>query len=377
VGVNVSERHLAIIDVRSGSAFESQSGLQLNAPRIFGAYEEPRSRRAVACVLMHPTSNFMGHYLISPLARRGICCLGLNSRYVGNDAPLLMERVLQDLGAGVKFLNARGYEKIFLLGNSGGAALASFYQAQAERLTVTRAPDGTAVALEPSDLPPTAGIVLTAAHLGRSRLFEEWIDPSLVNEAQPMATDPVLDVYNPSNGPPYSPEWLSLFRAAQRERRDRIERWVWRKLHELRNTEEAPNDIAFVIHRTHADPRLLDLSIDGNDRALGSLWGNARDVNLAANSMARFSTLTGFLSQWASCSQADGPTNLARTSVPVLFFEHTADNSTFPSTREVWLRAAATRMESHALVQGNHYLAGQQHLVDETADSITAWAKTL
>jgi pimeloyl-ACP methyl ester carboxylesterase len=358
---------------------ESQSGLQMKAPRIFGAYEEPEAGtpKRLACVVMHPTSNFMGHYLLTPLARRGICCLGLNSRYAGSDTTLLMERVIQDLGGGVKFLRGLGYERVFLIGNSGGGALVSFYQAQAERLTVTHTPDGTPVALDPSDLPPVAGITLNAAHAGRSRLLEEWLDPSVVDEADSAAADPELDVYNPANGPPFAPEWVARFRAAQRARRDRIEGWAWRRLRQLRATPGAPPDMAFVIHRTQADPRLLDLTLDPNDRPAGSIWGPARDVNYAANAMGRFTTLTAFLSQWASCSQADGPTNLAKTSVPVLLFEHTADGSTFPSTRDLWMAAAEGRAELHRLVGGDHYLAGQTALIEEAADRIAAWAERL
>jgi pimeloyl-ACP methyl ester carboxylesterase len=369
-------RQLAAIDVKPGTAMESQSGLQMQAPCVFGAYEEPDGGgpKRLACVVMHPTSNFMGHYFIAPLAERGICCLGLNSRYAGSDTTLLMERVIQDLGAGVKFLQGLGYGRVFLIGNSGGGALVSFYQAQAERLTITHAPDGTPVALAPSDLPPVAGIVLNAAHPGRSRLLEEWLDPSVVQEDDPVAADPALDVYNPENGPPFAPEWVERFRAVQRARRDRIEAWTWRRLRQLRATPGAPRDMAFVIHRTQADPRLLDLSLDANDRPAGSIWGPARDVNYAANAMGRFTTLSAFLSQWASCSQADGPTNLARTSVPVLLFEHTADGSTFPSTRDMWLEAAGGRAELHRLKGGNHYLAGQPRLVEEAADRIAAWA---
>ena len=102
------ERKLAMIDVRPGATMESQSGLQMLHPRIYGAYEEPAGPRSTAVIVMHPTSNFMGHYLIAPLARRGIACLGLNTRYAGNDAVLLMERVIQDLGAGVSFLRSPG-----------------------------------------------------------------------------------------------------------------------------------------------------------------------------------------------------------------------------------------------------------------------------
>jgi len=79
------ERRLAAIDVKSGAAMESQSGLQMLRPRIYGAYEMPDTGTRTAAIVMHPTSNFMGHYLIGPLAARGIACLGLNSRYAGND----------------------------------------------------------------------------------------------------------------------------------------------------------------------------------------------------------------------------------------------------------------------------------------------------
>jgi hypothetical protein len=66
---------------------ESQSGLQMLRPRIYGAYSQPArdGGSKVAAIVMHPASNFMGHYLIAPLAERGICCMGLNSRYAGND----------------------------------------------------------------------------------------------------------------------------------------------------------------------------------------------------------------------------------------------------------------------------------------------------
>ena len=39
------ERQLAVIDVKPGSAMESQSGLQMKAPRIFGAFEKPHGPR--------------------------------------------------------------------------------------------------------------------------------------------------------------------------------------------------------------------------------------------------------------------------------------------------------------------------------------------
>jgi pimeloyl-ACP methyl ester carboxylesterase len=371
------ERKLAIIEVKPGAAMESQSGLQMKWPRIFGGYEEPDGPKRVAAIVMHPTSNFMGHYLISPLAARGIACMGLNSRYAGSDTTLLMERVIQDLGAGVKFLRDLGYERVVLIGNSGGAAVASFYQAQAENLTISDTPAGDPLELSPGDFPPVDGIVLAAAHAGRSRLFADWIDPSVIDERDPLAADPALDCYDTRNGPPFSEDFLAAFKAGQKARRERIEAWVWSRLRYLRASVSPSADEAFTVYRTHADPRLVDVSLDANDRAPGSIWGPARDVNYAANAMARFTTLTAFLSQWASCSRADGPTNLAKTSVPVLYVEYTADASTFPSTSKLWLDAAGTRGEALQLEGANHYLAGQPKLVQALADRIAGWCEAV
>src|SRR3954469_25493659 len=154
---------LAVVDVKPGAAMESQSGLQLLRPRIYGAWQEASGTKRAAAIVMHPASNFMGHYLIAPLAARGVACMGLNSRYAGNDTLLLMERVIQDLGAGVQFLRAQGYDKVVLVGNSGGASFSSFYQAQAEHLDIEHMVDGDPAHLSPQDLPPVQGLALCAA----------------------------------------------------------------------------------------------------------------------------------------------------------------------------------------------------------------------
>ncbi len=373
------ELQLAVIDVKPGAAMESQSGLQLLRPRIYGAWAQPPGHKKVAAIVMHPTSNFMGHYLIAPLAERGIACMGLNSRYAGNDSLLLMERVLQDLGAGVQFLRAQGYDTVVLVGNSGGASLSAFYQAQAEKLTIDTMLDGDPANLSPTDLPPVQGLALCAAHEGRRALMRNWIDPSVIDERDALAADPALDMYDPANGPPFTPEFLSRFKAAQQSRLARIEHWVDQRLRLVRS-QTAPGsarDEVFLVYRTHADPRCLDLSLDPNDRQPGSVWGSgaagARAVNYAASQMGRITSLTAFLSQWSSRSRADGPLNLAQTSVPVLLCSYTADQSTFPSTRAAWIEAGGARLRNIDIVGGNHYLAGQPELVTQVADEMAAW----
>ena len=368
---------LVAIDVRPGAAMDSQSGLAMLRPRIWGAFARPERARTAA-IIIHPTSNFMGHYLISPLAERGIATLGLNTRYLGNDAVLVLERAIQDLGAGVKWLRAAGFERVLLIGNSGGGALVSFYQAQAEVLTIEDTPAGDRVDLMPDDLPPADAIALNAAHLGRSRLMDTWIDPAVIDEGDLLASDPALDMFNPENGPSYSPEFMARYRAAQKARNARIEEWARRRLRQLRAVSGGPPDMAFVIQRTLADPRCLDPALDPNDRIRGtSVWGPPRAQNYAANSMGRYTSLTGYLSQWSQSSRGDGPANLARTSVPVLLLEHTADASVFPCDNDAWAQAADGRIDRHALRGGNHYLAGQPELVTEAADRIAAFVERL
>jgi pimeloyl-ACP methyl ester carboxylesterase len=377
------ELQLAVIDVKPGAALESQSGLQLLRPRIYGAWAQPPGPKKVAAIVMHPASNFMGHYLIGPLAERGVACLGLNSRYAGNDTLLLMERVIQDLGAGVQFLRRQGYDKVVLIGNSGGASLSAFYQAQAENLTIERMLDGDPALLSPQDLPPVQGLALCAAHEGRSTLMRNWIDPSVFDENDPLSANPDLDMYDPANGPPFSTEFLARFKTSQQARLARIDAWVGERLKLLRSQKVpgSPRDQVFVIHRTHADPRCLDLSLDANDREVGSVWGQgaagARAVNYAASQMGRITSLTAFLSQWSPRSRADGPSNLARTAVPVLLHTYTADSSTFPSTRDAWLAAGGSRIRNIDVQGGNHYLAGQPELVLQVADEMAAWMHAL
>ena len=377
------ELQLAVIDVQPGAALESQSGLQMLRPRIYGAWMQPPGPKRAAAIVMHPASNFLGHYLIAPLARRGIACMGLNSRYAGNDTLLLMERVIQDLGAGVQFLRAQGYDKVVLVGNSGGAALSAFYQAQAEQLDIEHMVDGDPAGLSPADLPPVQGLALCAAHEGRAFLMRHWIDPSLSDEHDGLSCDPALDMYDTRNGPPFSADFLQRFRNAQQARYQRLDQWVGQRLAHLRAQAAPgrPRDEVFVVYRTHADPRFLDLSLDANDRAVGSVWGKgadgARAVNYAASQMGRITSLTAWMSQWSPRSRADGPANLARTSVPVLLCTYTGDQSTFPSTRAAWLAAGGERIRNIDIAGGNHYLAGQPQLVEQVSDAMAEWMLAL
>jgi hypothetical protein len=370
-----------ILDVAPGAAMESQSGLQANFPRIYGALAGPRRGR-VGAIFMHPASNLMAHYLLEPFGRRGIGALGLNSRYAGNDSVLIMERVIQDLGTGVAFMRER-FDVVFLVGYSGGAALTSFYQAQAEHLTITDTPAGDPISISARDLPPVDGIVLMGGHPGRSRLMLNWLDASVIDEHDPLARDRALDIYDPANGPPFCADFVTRVRDAQRARTDRITVWAKQRLAELRSIPNGPRDEAFLVHRTYADPRFVDLSLDPNDRKLGgNRADDPRQLNYGVNNLGRYTSLTSWLSQWSLESRADGPTNIALTSVPVLQLDFTADGSVFPSDIAEWSAAIGAnrrseREEFHRIEKGNHFLKAQPHLIDLVSDLTHGWCKKL
>ncbi len=209
-----------------------------------------------------------------------------------------MERAIQDLGAGIRFLRQRGYQRIVLCGNSGGGSLAAFYQAEAEGITVATTPDGGAFDLRPEQVSPVDGMAMLAAHPGRAATMVEWIDPSVIDERDMHATDAALDMYDPANGPPYDPEWLGHYRAAQRLRNDRITDWVLARLAALDGDpdQDLIKDEPFIVYRTVADPRFLDLALDPSDRPVA----RNRRMNYGPTNRARFATLRSFLSQWSA-----------------------------------------------------------------------------
>lgn len=369
------ERQHVALPIRIGNAFETQSGLQLNAPRIYGVLAAPPGART-AGILMHPASNMMSHYLIDSLVGRGMAVLALNTRYCGGDQTLIMENVIQDLGAGVRFLRERGFARVVLLGNSGGAALTAFYQAQAESITLVDTPAGDPIDLSPEQLPPADAIVLLAGHPGRSRLMATYIDAAVIDEADPDASNFALDIY--ANGLPFCPDFIARVRQGQLARSERITHWALARLGALRAEPNGPRDEAFVVHRTYADPRFVDRSLDPNDRAPGGNRGETpQQANRSANNLGRFTTLTSWLSQWSMRSRADGPDNLARTTVPVLQLEYTADAGVFPSDVARWTKAGAGRVENHRIHGAAHYLYRQPEQLARVADLTFQWSEAL
>src|SRR5947207_486090 len=147
-------------------------------------------------VYMHPASTLQLLPMPTAMARAGVHVLCAASRFARNDTPLIMEKVILDLGAYIRHAKEKwGYEKILLCGWSGGGALALFYQSQAEKPSVKATPAGDPVDL--SGLIAADAMIFQAAHLSRPHMLVETIDPSVIDENDPDKRDVELDIYNP------------------------------------------------------------------------------------------------------------------------------------------------------------------------------------
>jgi hypothetical protein len=371
---------IVAIGLRASNIPEVGQGVQeMVNPKVYGRFADEGCSKEIAYVVLHPAVNFWNHYLVEPLNERRCAILALNSRAVNNDSTLLMERVIQDVGAGVRYLREEGYKNIVLIANSAGGPVMSLYQSQAEHLTIARTPDGDPFDIVPADLPQADGIALVGAHLGRAQKFRVTLDPSVLSETDPFGTDPELDMFNSENGPPYRPDWLMRYRTAQKARHERITEWALGKLRELRDRKRnlPARDMGFVIYRTYANPATLDGTIDPNDRpATGTIYGNAQAVNFSAAMYGRFTTLTSYLSQWSPLSVADGPTRIAETSVPVLNVRFSADEGTFPTETAIYSKMAGARCEDYTLQGARHFPFKQKdgaRIVADLADKLVDW----
>ena len=129
--------------------------------------------------------------------------------------------------------SVQGVDTVVLLGNSGGGSLMAAYQSQAKEPNVTPVA-GMRPAAGLNELPPADGYVASAAHPGRPDVLTAWMDGAVVDENDPLATDPDLDIFDQRNGPPFSPEFVDRYRAAQLARNHAITDWAENELKRVR-----------------------------------------------------------------------------------------------------------------------------------------------
>lgn len=330
-------------------------------------------------VFMHPIGG--GAYLpmVSALAKAGFHVIYCGSRYRGADYGLIMEKVAADLGACIRDAKERlGYEKVVLAGWSGGGSLSVFYQAQAEKPSITHTPAGDPYDLAAKSLIPADGIMLLAAHISRAGTMTEWLDPSVIDEADSEKRDLEFDIYSADcpNQPTYTDAFVQQFRARQIARNRRITAWVQEKLADLRAQGRTMEDFGFVVHRTMCDVRWLDPAQDANERPAGWCYlGDPRIVNNGPVALARFNTLRSWMSQWSyDHSNADGLKAAAQISIPALVIGNTADDACTPSHTHRLFNAIGHERKQLAEVKGaNHYYFGQPDKLAQAVATCTAW----
>ncbi len=339
-----------------------------------GIWYAPTARTPKTAVIStHYNVDFSEHYLAPLLAARGLGFLGWNTRFRNNETWFRLEHALVDVGEGTRWLRQQQrIDTIVLLGNCGGGSLMAAYQSQATDPHLVATP-GSRVPAALESLVPGDLYVSLQAHPGRPEVLTNWLDPSVADEQDPLSRRRDLDMYEPDHGPPFAPDFVARYRAAQRARNERITDWA---VHELERLEAAGvYDRNFNVHRTWADPRFLDPSIDPSDRPPGRcLAGDPRRANMNPYGIAASCSLRTWLSMWSlRTSPCRGAPHLARIRVPSLVIQSTADVSVFPSDARAIHEALGAPDKGLEWIPGDHYLTEAPGLRERAADMVAAW----
>ena len=180
-------------------------------------------------------------------------------------------------------------------------------------------------------MPAFDGFMISAAHIGQGLIMNDIIDPSVVDEHDPLLVDDTLDMYNPANGfrpaPQwcrYTPEFLARYRAAQLARVARIDARARAIIAEQAQAEALRAEPAFAalpaqrqravgrraafqpimtVYRTMANPNYVDSTLDPSQRGYGSLLSDLPDLmNYQLYGFGRIVTPDAWLSTWSGLS---------------------------------------------------------------------------
>lgn len=325
--------------------------------------------KKTAIILSHPRGDFSVHYACPLLAARGYAVFGFATRYLNNDTDCVHELAVLDVVAAAEEMRRRGYDNVMLFGNSGGGSL---------------------MALAESHHQCGDAWIGVAAHPGEGMFMGKVIDGSVVDEQDPFSVDPELDMYNPDNGwrpwpnpCTYDREWLARYRAAQLDRIARIDAVAKASIEasndalgQLKQTSvddvyayrtlraRAVATKYMVIYRTLADPAYLDLSIDPDERPIGSLFAfpDPLDANYGRGGLARTMTARGWLSTWSALSsKARLADTMPDVKKPTLILHPTADTEIrVKEALEIRDAAGASDMTYIEMKGALHYLEGDR-----------------
>ena len=335
-----------------------------------------------AIILTHPRGDFSVHYACPLLAAAGYAVLGFSTRYINNDTDCLHENCIIDVKTAFDEVVRRGAEAVVLLGNSGGGSLMAMANAQ---------------------LGIGDGWIGMAAHPGEGVFMLQVIDPSVTDENDPFSRDQELDMYNPDNGwrpwpehSHYDSDWLATYRAAQVARVGRIDEVAKASLADaeaaglaLAGVDKAKNlgqwrDLRarrvftkyLTIYRTLADPAYLDLTIDPDDRILGSLFAfpDPFEANYGRGGLARTMTNRGWLSTWSGLSShAKLADTMPQVKVPTILVHPTADTEIrIWQAKEIVANAGASDTTYHEMIGAPHYLEGHR---SQAIEVVVEWLR--
>lgn len=326
----------------------------------------------VAMIAAHYQVDFSEHYLADYMATRGIGFLGWNTRFRGFETSFMLDHALVDIGVGVRWLReVIGVETVVLLGNSGGGSLMAAYQAQALKPHITPLP-GMRPATGLGDLPAADGYVSSAAHPGRPDVLTAWMDPSVTDENDPVATDPELDPFGRANRPPYTPEFVDRYRAAQVDRNHAITDWVEDEFKRVRAA--GYSDRPFSVLRTWADLRMIDPTLEPTKRQPNQCYvGDPARANRSASGIAAACTLRNWLSMWSlRHAQTRAEPHLSLIDSPALIINAEQDTGVYPSDAQRIFDALATTDKTLCAMDSDHYFT-TPGARSEQADTIAKW----
>ena len=375
-------------------------------------YSIPSKRPKTVIVTMHPNDDRQRHYMLRPAAERGYAGFGMKSRWWGEHG--IHEELLLDIAAAVRYLRKeRGFERVIFTGQSGGGSLFAFYQSQAETAPPNRlkeTPAGDPPDLNKHEMMPADGIVILNANEGEGLHLTHHLDPSIIDESDPLSVDPALDMFNPANGfrmPPessrYSPEFTKKFRDAQWARAERLterargyirERNLYRSLLKQPGFEKLPLEQRLeierraehlpmmILYRSEADLDYTDQITRPTDRAYGSNRSDRPDVfNLEPEARTRSIRPDVFLSTMSGpASRARLHENIKKVTVPTLVLVGTADRGTYVWEQEKTYESAGTKDKSIVKIEGADHAwnpsgrkAGDGKQRERMLDALFAW----
>jgi fermentation-respiration switch protein FrsA (DUF1100 family) len=340
---------------------------------LYWTSKEKRPR--VALIATHYNVDFSEHYIAPYFAARGFGFLGWNTRFRGAEDQFVLEHALIDIGVGMRWLKEEaGVETIVILGNSGGGSLMGAYQA--ETLAPTLLHDAKGATRDALQQLRGADLYISLnAHQGRPEVLTEWMDASVVDEFDPARTDETLNPFNPSNGPPYSHDFIATYRAAQRARNQRITDWAKAELARL-NAAGIP-DILFPLYRTWADLRFMDPALDPSERPCpGCYRGHPAQANKFPG-IGRANSLKTWLSMWSlETSKCQGSAHLAKFTSPALVVQSTADMGVFPSDARKIFDAIGAKDKTLEMVPGAHYFEDSESHRENVVELMVQWLKS-